>query len=140
VSAFTSANIDKILALKPDLVPTFSDLQADVAADLIRGGLDVHAFNRRSVAGILDMIRMVGAMVGASERADQLVRGLENRLAEATKQIERLNRRPSVFFEEWDDPSISGRMGFGARRDYRRHRHLRRSPKSGLSQEPHCDC
>ncbi len=69
VSAFTSANIDKIVALKPDLVLSFSDLQADIAADLIRRGLDVHAFNQRSVAGILDMIRTVGAMVEASERA-----------------------------------------------------------------------
>src|SRR5215467_11247118 len=73
VSAFTSANIDKILALKPDLVLTFSDLQADIAADLIRRGLGVHAFNQRSVAGILDMIRMVGGLVDASERAHQLV-------------------------------------------------------------------
>jgi iron complex transport system substrate-binding protein len=63
VSAFTSANIDKILALKPDLLLTFSDLRADIAADLIRRGLDVHAFNQRSIAGILDMIRMLGAMV-----------------------------------------------------------------------------
>jgi iron complex transport system substrate-binding protein len=61
VSAFTSANIDKILALKPDLVLTSSDLQAEIAADLIRRGLDVHAFNQRTVAGIVDMIRMVGS-------------------------------------------------------------------------------
>jgi len=72
VSAFTSANIDKILALKRGLVLTFSDLQADIAADLIRRGLDVHAFNQRTVAGILDMIRMVGTMVGGNDRADQL--------------------------------------------------------------------
>jgi iron complex transport system substrate-binding protein len=72
VSAFTTANIDKILALKPDLVLTFSDLQANIAADLIRRGLNIHAFNQRSVAGILDMIRVLGAMVDASERAQQL--------------------------------------------------------------------
>jgi iron complex transport system substrate-binding protein len=108
VSAFTSANIEKILALGPDLVLTFSDLQADIAADLIRRGLDVHAFNQRTVAGILDMIRMLGAMVDASDRAEQLVRGLEGRLAQARKHAERLKRRPRVFFEEWDDPLISG--------------------------------
>jgi iron complex transport system substrate-binding protein len=108
VSAFTSANIDKILALKPDLVLTFSDLQADIAADLIRRGLDVHAFNQRSVAGILDMIRTVGAMVDANERARQLVGELEMRLAEVRERAECLSRRPRVFFEEWDDPLISG--------------------------------
>jgi iron complex transport system substrate-binding protein len=108
VSAFTSANIDKILALKPDLVLTFSDLQAGIVADLIRRGLDVHAFNQRSVAGILDMIRILGAMVDASERARQLVGMLEARLAEARSRAERLPKRPKVFFEEWDEPLISG--------------------------------
>src|SRR6516225_8661189 len=99
VSAFTSANIDKILALKPDLVLAFSDLQADIAADLIRRGLDVHAFNQRSVAGILEMIRMLGAMVHASNRAEQLVAALEARLAEARNRAECLPKRPRVFFE-----------------------------------------
>ena len=108
VSAFTSANIDKILALKPDLVLTFSDLQADIVTALVRHGLDVHAFNQRSVAGIFDMIRAVGAMVDASERARQLVGVLEARLAEARSRAERLPKRPRVFFEEWDDPLISG--------------------------------
>jgi iron complex transport system substrate-binding protein len=108
VSAFTSANIDKIVALKPDLVLSFSDLQADIAADLIRRGLDVHAFNQRSVAGILDMIRTVGAMVDASERAQQLVGRLEARLAEVRQRAGCLPRQPRVFFEEWDDPLISG--------------------------------
>jgi iron complex transport system substrate-binding protein len=108
VSAFTSANIDKILALQPDLVLTFSDLQADIVTDLIRRGLDVHAFNQRSVAGILDMIRMLGAMVDASKRARQLVEGLETRLAEVRSSSARLQKRPRVFFEEWDDPLISG--------------------------------
>src|SRR6202043_1942852 len=72
------------------------------------GGLDVHAFNQRTIAGILDMICMLGAMVDASEQADQLVRGLESRLAEARKHAERLRGRPRVFFEEWDDPMIFG--------------------------------
>jgi len=108
VSAFISANIDKILALKPDLVLTFSDLQADIVADLIRRGLNVHAFNQRTVGGILDMIRMLGAMVGASERAEQLVSDLQAGLDTACKRAERLPKRPRVFFEEWDDPLISG--------------------------------
>ncbi|HJU19329.1 MAG TPA: cobalamin-binding protein [Stellaceae bacterium] len=108
VSAFTSANIDKILALAPDLVLTFSDLQAGIAADLIRHGIAVHAFNQRSVAGILDMIRVVGALVDADERARQLVSTLEARLDNARSRGERLPKRPLVFFEEWDDPLIFG--------------------------------
>ena len=108
VSAFTSANINKILALKPDLILTFSDLQADIAADLIRRGLEVYAFNQRSIAGILDMIRTVGALVAASERAEQLVGKLEMGLAETRERASSLPRRPRVLFEEWDDPLISG--------------------------------
>jgi iron complex transport system substrate-binding protein len=108
VSAFTSANIDKILALKPDLVLTFSDLQADIFADLVQRSIEVHAFDQRNVVGILDMIRMLGAMVDASERAEQLVGALEARLAEARTRAQRLPERPKVFFEEWDDPLISG--------------------------------
>src|SRR6516164_5339137 len=108
VSAFTSANIDKILALRPDLVLTFSDLQANIVADLIRRGLNVHAFNQRTVAGILDMIRMLGAMVNAEERAEELVARLDAGLVEARSRAECLPKRPKVFFEEWDDPLISG--------------------------------
>jgi iron complex transport system substrate-binding protein len=91
----------------PDLVLTFSDLRADIAADLIRRGIEVHAFNHRTVTGILGMIRMVGAMVGAGERAEELVATLENRLAEARREAEDLPKKPRVFFEEWDDPLIS---------------------------------
>jgi iron complex transport system substrate-binding protein len=87
---------------------TFSDLQADIAADLIRRGLNLHAFNQRSVAGILCMIQMIGAMVDAGERARQLVAALEARLAEARGRAECLPKRPRVFFEEWDEPLISG--------------------------------
>jgi iron complex transport system substrate-binding protein len=108
VSAFTSANIEKIVALGPDLILTFSDLQANIVADLIRRGLNVHAFNQRSVAEILDMIRMLGAMVDAGGRAGELVATLEAGLVQARSRAECLPKRPKVFFEEWDDPLISG--------------------------------
>ena len=107
VSAFTTANIDKILALQPDLVLAFSDLQADIVADLVRRGVAVHVFNQRSVAGILDMIRTLGALVGAAERADQLAASYEKRLADIAA-ISRPSPKPKVYFEEWDDPLISG--------------------------------
>jgi iron complex transport system substrate-binding protein len=107
VSAFTSARIDRIVGLRPDLVLTFSDLQADIAADLVRHGLQVHAFNQRDVAGILAMIRLLGAMVGAADAAERLADTL-------SAGIERVRlragggSRPRVFFEEWDEPLISG--------------------------------
>jgi iron complex transport system substrate-binding protein len=108
VSAFISADIPKILTLEPDLVLTFSDIQADIAATLIRNGINVHAFNQRSVAEILDMIRTLGALVGAAERADILARGLEQSLAAARASAAQLPRKPRVYFEEWDEPMISG--------------------------------
>jgi iron complex transport system substrate-binding protein len=108
VSAFTSADIPKILALKPDLVLTFSDLQADIAATLIKQGVDVHAFNQRTIAEILDMIRMLGSLVGAQDRAKQLANDLAAAMAAARSRGARLPFRPKVYFEEWDDPMISG--------------------------------
>jgi iron complex transport system substrate-binding protein len=108
VSAFTSAKIDKILALKPDLVLTFSDLQAEIAAELIRRGVAVHGFNQRSVAEILGMIRMLGAMVDAGERADRLADRLSARLDDIRQQAAQRVLRPKVYFEEWDEPMISG--------------------------------
>jgi iron complex transport system substrate-binding protein len=108
VSAFISADIPKILALEPDLVLTFSDLQADIVAALVRAGVAVHAFNQRTVAGILDMIRTLGAIVGAAERADILAERLAANLDSARRRSEARGDRPKVYFEEWDDPMIAG--------------------------------
>ncbi|WP_220348582.1 cobalamin-binding protein [Alkalilimnicola ehrlichii] len=107
VSAFTSAKIDKILALEPDLVLGFSDLQADIAAELIRAGLPVHVFNHRSVAEILGMIRTVGALVGAEAKADSLIADLSAGV-EAVRQANADLPKPRVLFEEWDEPLITG--------------------------------
>jgi iron complex transport system substrate-binding protein len=108
ISAFTSADIPKILKLEPDLVLAFSDLQADIVAALVRQGVNVHAFNQRTVAEILDMVRMLGAMVGAASRAEHLADDLAAGLATAHQQATRLRQRPRVYFEEWDEPMISG--------------------------------
>jgi len=107
VSAFTSADIPKIMALEPDLVLTFSDLQADIAAALLREGVAVTGFNQRDVAGILAMIRTLGALTGVAERAEALARGYEARLTEVAEAVKH-RPRPVVYFEEWDDPMISG--------------------------------
>jgi iron complex transport system substrate-binding protein len=106
VGAFTSADVPKIVALRPDLVLTFSDLQADIAADLIRAGVAVHAFNQRDVAGILQMIRTLGALTGVPERAEALVAGYAARIAALRASAPA--RRLRVWIEEWDEPLISG--------------------------------
>jgi iron complex transport system substrate-binding protein len=108
VSAFINARFDKIDALRPDLVLAFSDLQADIAAELIRRGYPVMTFNQRSIAEILRMIRTVGALVGRQERADALAGDLAAGLERVRERAAALPRRPRVFFEEWDDPLISG--------------------------------
>jgi iron complex transport system substrate-binding protein len=108
VSGFTSAKIDKILALEPDLVLGFSDLQAEIAMELIRRGLAVHVFNHRSVEGILDMVTVLGALVGAADAAEARVTRLEAELDNARRTAQRMQRRPRVYFEEWNDPLISG--------------------------------
>jgi iron complex transport system substrate-binding protein len=108
VSAFISADFEKITALKPDLVLTFSDLQADIAAELIRRSVAVHAFNQRDVAGIFAMIRTLGALVGAVDKAEALAVSLEDRLDAVREKADALARRPRVYFEEWDEPMISG--------------------------------
>ena len=106
VAAFTSADIPKILALEPDLVLTFSDLQADIAATLLREGVAVMGYNQRDIAGILAMIRHLGAMVGQGRRAGILANHYELRLAEAAAKTEG-RPRPCVYFEEWDEPMIT---------------------------------
>ncbi|HUN71461.1 MAG TPA: cobalamin-binding protein [Steroidobacteraceae bacterium] len=108
VSAFTSAKIDRILALQPDLVLGFSDLQADIAAQLARAGLDVHLFNQRSVGEIFRMIRTLGGMIGCEAKTADLVARLEEGIDRARERARSLTRRPRVYFEEWDEPLISG--------------------------------
>lgn len=108
VSAFTSAKVEAILALKPDLAIGFSDIQADIAAELIRRGVEVWIANHRSVAEILDYIRRLGALVGASLRADALAERLQAGLDAIAAAAAKLPARPRVYFEEWDEPRISG--------------------------------
>jgi iron complex transport system substrate-binding protein len=108
VSAFTSARTERIIELRPDLVLGFSDLQADIAAELVRAGLEVHVFNHRSVADILRMIRTLGGMIGCEDKAHALAASLEAGLAQVRARAAAFTRRPRVYFEEWDDPLISG--------------------------------
>ncbi len=108
ISAFISADIPKVLALEPDLVLAFSDLQADIVADLVRAGMAVHVFNQRDIAGILAMIRTLGGLIGEAEKADELAARFERRLADVAATGPARSSRPRVYFEEWDDPLISG--------------------------------
>ncbi len=108
VSAFTSAKIPKILDLKPDLVLGFSDLQADIAAELIKQGIEVYVLNHRTVAGILQMIRTLGRLVGAAEKADELATEYEAKIARIQQETSQWENKPVVYFEEWYDPIISG--------------------------------
>lgn len=107
VSAFISADVPKILAVEPDLVLAFSDMQADIVAELIRAGIAVHAFNQRTIAGILDMIRTVGALAGAGDEAERLAAQLSARIA-GIAQASTAQAKPRVYFEEWDEPAICG--------------------------------
>ena len=108
VSAFINARFDKIAALEPDLILAFSDLQADIAAELIRRGFPVVTFNQRSVQEILAMIRMLGGLVGLQSEAERLAESLDRGLDVIRESAARFVSRPKVFFEEWDDPLISG--------------------------------
>ena len=106
VSAFTTAKIDKILALKPDLVLGFSNLQADIAAALIKAGVEVHVFNQRSVDEILRMILTTGLLVGTLDKAQKLVSDLTQQIENVRKTASLLPRKPIVYFEEWDEPMM----------------------------------
>ena len=108
VSSFLSARIDQILELKPDLVLGFSDLQADIARELARAGLNILIFNQRSVDEILSMILTLSSIVGAAHKGHELVETLEAGLQEIRDAAKRFPRRPRVYFEEWDEPMISG--------------------------------
>src|SRR5690606_29658911 len=108
VSAFTSAKVEEILKLQPDLAIGFSDIQADIAAELIRRGVEVWIANHRSVAGILDYVRRLGALVGVAARAEAYADELQRRLDAIAAQAARLPRRPRVYVEEWDEPIITG--------------------------------
>ena len=107
VSAYLSAKIEKIVDLRPDCVIGFSDLQADIAAQLIKRGIQVTIFNQRSVAEIFSMMYQLAAMVGQVERGLALIRLMQQRLLDIEKAAASLKRRPRVFFEEWHDPHIS---------------------------------
>src|SRR5262249_16284905 len=108
VSAFINAKFDKIQALQPDLVLAFSDLQGELGGGLVRRGIPVVTFNQRTVAEILQMIRMLGGLVGCQAQAEQLADGFERDLDRIRDAASRAGVRPRVFFEEWDDPLISG--------------------------------
>ena len=103
ISAFINAKFDKIVALQPDLVLAFSDLQADLVAELVRRGLPVVTFNQRSIAEILQMIRMLGGLVGCQPHAEALADRLEADLERIRESASRFPRRLRAFFEEWDD-------------------------------------
>lgn len=108
VSAFTSAKIGEILKLEPDFVVGFSDIQADIARELVKAGVEVWISNHRSVVGILDYIRRLGALVGAGARAEAYADELRRRLDVIEREAASLPRRPRVYFEEWDEPPITG--------------------------------
>lgn len=108
VSAFITAKFDKILALEPDLVLAFSDLQAEIVCELIKRGLNVHTFNQRSLLEILAMILTVGRLVGAEAKAARLIASLQADLNQIQSAAQQFPYQPRVLFEEWYDPLISG--------------------------------
>lgn len=108
VAAFVTAKLDRILALEPDFVIGFSDIQADIAQALIKRGIEVWISNHRSIEGILGYVRRLGALVGAAERAERYALELEAHVEQVRQRAALLPRRPRVYFEEWDEPAITG--------------------------------
>lgn len=108
VSGFSTAKIDRILAVEPDLVIAYSDMQADIVRDLVKAGIEVHVFNQHDLAGIFRMIQSLAVLAGRADAGEALVRDLEAQLQAVRAKAATLPRRPRVFFEEWNDPLISG--------------------------------
>lgn len=108
VSGFSTARIERILAVDPDLVVGFSDLQAEIMAELVKRGIEIHVYNHRDIAGILRMIRSLGALVERGGTATMLIGDLEDRIAQARRKGAERSWRPRVYFEEWNEPLISG--------------------------------
>lgn len=108
VSHFIKADIEAIVALEPDLVLGFSDLQADICAELIRAGIEVYCLNHRSVGEIVEMVRRLGRLVNAGDKGEQVARSMEAAISAAKESAEKLSSRPRIFFEEWPDPIITG--------------------------------
>ena len=108
VSAFTSAKINKILELDPDLVIGFSDMQADICAALVKAGIQVHVFNQRTILGIFQMIQTLGGLIGEPQKAKRLINELMDKVESTRSRTAKIKHRPSVYFEEWYDPYIVG--------------------------------
>jgi iron complex transport system substrate-binding protein len=108
ISGFSSSKLERILAVRPDLVIGFCDLQADICRDLAQAGVEVHLFNQRSFNGILHMVRVLAAMVEREQQGAQLIKQLQQQIAAACAQAAQWTRRPKVYFEEWNEPLMSG--------------------------------
>lgn len=108
VSAFTSAKIDKILDLKPDLVLGFSDMQADICSELVRAGIEVHIFNQRSISEIFKMLQTLGSLIGEPVKAARLIENFQESLADVKRKALNIECKPRVYFEEWYEPYICG--------------------------------
>jgi iron complex transport system substrate-binding protein len=108
ISGFSSSKLERILAVNPDLVIGFCNLQADICRDLAHAGVEVHLFNQRSVAGILHMVQVLAALVRRQEAGQQLVLELQNQINEVRAKSRKWTRRPKIYFEEWNDPLMSG--------------------------------